>query len=66
MRFFQARILEWIAIAFSGGSSRPGIESGSPALPADSLPSESPRENLEGQPLLSEKEFLSYQTIIAY
>ena len=33
----QARILEWVAIPFSRGYSH-----GSPALPADSLPSESP------------------------
>ena len=33
----QARILEWIAIPFP---SDPGIEPGSPALEADSLPSE--------------------------
>ena len=32
----QARILEWVAIPFS----IPGIEPGSPALQADSLPSE--------------------------
>ena len=32
----QARILEWVAILFSGD---PGIEPGSPALPADSLQS---------------------------
>ena len=33
----QARILEWVAIPFSRGSSWPGIELGSPALQADSL-----------------------------
>ena len=37
---FQARILEWIAIPFSRGPSLPRIEPGSPALQADSLPSE--------------------------
>ena len=37
----QARILEWVAIPFSKGSSQPGIEPRSPALQADSLPSES-------------------------
>ena len=37
---FQARILEWVAISFSRGSSQPGIEPGSPALKADSLPTE--------------------------
>ena len=36
----QARILEWVAIPFSRGSSRPRIKSISPALQADSLPSE--------------------------
>ena len=36
----QARILEWVAFPFSRGSSQPGIEPGSPALQADSLPTE--------------------------
>ena len=36
---FQARILEWVAISFSRGSSNPGIEPVSLASPAsDSLP----------------------------
>ena len=39
---FQTRILEWIATLFSGDLPNPGIESGSPALQADSLPSEPP------------------------
>ena len=39
---FKARILEWVAISFSRGSSRPRIEPGSPALQADALPSEPP------------------------
>ena len=34
----QARILEWLAIRFSRDLSKPGIEPGSPALQADSLP----------------------------
>ena len=38
----QARILEWVAIPFTRKSSHPGTESRSPALQADSLPSESP------------------------
>ena len=38
----QAIILEWVAISFSRGSSWPRIEPGSPALLADSLPSEPP------------------------
>ena len=33
-----ARILEWVAISSYRGSSLPGIEFGSPALQADSLP----------------------------
>ena len=36
----QAGILEWVAISFSRGFSNPGIEPRSPALQADSLPSE--------------------------
>ena len=42
----QARILGWIAIPFSKGSSRPGIKPRSPILLADSLPSESPRKSI--------------------
>ena len=38
----QARILEWVAISFSRGSSLPGMEPGSPALQVDSLLSEPP------------------------
>ena len=38
----QARILEYVAIPFSRGSSWPRIEAGSPALQADSLLSEPP------------------------
>ena len=38
----QARILEWVAIHFSRGSSQPRIEPRSPALQADSLLSEPP------------------------
>ena len=37
----QARILEWVAVTFSRGSSNPGIEPRSPSLQADSLPAES-------------------------
>ena len=36
----QARILEWVAILFPGDLPDPGIELGSPALQADSLPTE--------------------------
>ena len=38
----QARILGWVAIPFSRGSSRPRDRTQSPALQADSLPSEPP------------------------
>ena len=38
----QARILEWVAIPFSRGSSRLGIERASPALQADSFIALSP------------------------
>ena len=39
---FQARVLEWVAISFSRGSSWPRDQTGSPALQADALPSEPP------------------------
>ena len=42
--FLQARTLEWIAVPFSRGLPNPGIEPRSPALQADSLPSELPEE----------------------
>ena len=38
----QARILEWVAIPFSGDVHDPGIAPKSPALQADSLLSEPP------------------------
>ena len=38
----QARILEWVAISLSRGSSQPRDWTTSPALQADSLPSETP------------------------
>ena len=38
----QARILEWVAIPSSRGSSQPRIGPRSPALQADTLPSEPP------------------------
>ena len=42
----QARILEWVAISFSRGSSQSGIDLGSPALQADALPSGPPGKKL--------------------
>ena len=38
MAILQARILEWVAIPSSGDLPDPGIELGSPALQAYSLP----------------------------
>ena len=45
---FQARILEWVAISFSRGSSRPRDRTWSPTLQAYSLPSEPSGEVVEG------------------
>ena len=39
---FQARVLEWVAISFSKGSSQPRNWTWSPALQEDALPSEPP------------------------
>ena len=36
----QARILEWVAVAFSRGSSQPRDGTQAPTLQADSLPAE--------------------------
>ena len=44
MKFFQVRILEWVAISFPGDLPDPGIKPGSPTLQADSLPSEPPEK----------------------
>ena len=38
----QSRILEWVAISFFRDVPEPGIEPRSPALQADSLPTEPP------------------------
>ena len=38
----HTRMLEWVAIPSLGDCPNPGIEPGSPALQADSLPSEPP------------------------
>ena len=48
-RILQARIPEWVAMLFSQPEDlrNPGIEPGSPALQADSLPSEPP-----GKPII--------------
>ena len=52
---FQARILEWVAISFSGGLSNPGIGPASPESPefqADSFPAEALGKPLELMKLL--------------
>ena len=38
----QARIMEWVAMLSSRGSSQPVIKPGAPSLEVDSLPSEPP------------------------
>ena len=42
---FQVIILQWVARSFSRASPYPGIKLGSPALQADSLPTELPGNN---------------------
>ena len=51
----QAKVLEWVAMPSSRGSSDPGIEPGSPALQADSLPSEPPGRQLGQQIVIIKK-----------
>ena len=46
----QARVLEWVAISFSGGSSRLRDRTRSPALQADALQSEPPGKSLPSEP----------------
>ena len=53
----QVRILEWVAISFSRGSSHSGIQPRSPTLQADSLPSEP-----SGKPSLLLKGLLKVHT----
>ena len=46
----QARTLKWVAISFSRGSSRPGMEPwppASPALPMGTFTAEPPGESIE-------------------
>ena len=52
----QVRLLEWVAVPFSRGSSNPGMEPRCPALQADSLPSEAP-----GKPIVQLIQSLLYQ-----
>ena len=47
----QARILEWVAVPFSRGSSNPGIKPRSPTLQADSLPAREAQEYWSKYPI---------------
>ena len=64
----QARILEWVAISFSRGSSNLGIEHGSPALQADALSSEPPGKTLnklmDQKKKLKKKETAKYLEVV--
>ena len=60
MGILQARILEWVAMLSSRGSSNPGIQPRSPSLQAHSLPSEPP-----GKPILHNKYLLFPGTVLA-
>ena len=51
----QARILEWVAIRFSRGSSQPGIKPRSLAFQVDSLLSEPPGKPLKPQGYLQKQ-----------
>ena len=50
---FQARVLEWVAIFFSRGSSRPRDQTRSPTLQADALPFEPPGKPKERNSCIS-------------
>jgi len=43
----QARIPEWVAFPFSRGSPNPGIETRTPTMQEDSLPTELPRKPMK-------------------
>ena len=56
----QARVLAWVAIYFSRGGPDPGVEPGSPAFHADTLPSEPP--DFKGRIIQSFKNKTNKQT----
>ena len=65
----QARILEWVAMPSSKGSSQPSNQTLSPALQADSLPYEpagKPKNTGVGSLSLLEGIFLSQESNQAY
>ena len=55
---FQARILEWVAISLSGDLPNLGIKPGSPALQANTLPSEP-----TGKPNLIKERLKDHNTV---
>ena len=59
----QARILEWVAIPFSRGSSRLEMEPRFPALQADSLPSEPPGKPQKHQQKVANGELPRYTNV---
>ena len=61
MGVFQARILEWVAMPSSRGSSQPRTEARSPILHTDSLPSEAP-----GKPFLGSKRWVLCRTAMRF
>ena len=56
----QARILEWVAISFSRGSSSPGIEPVSPAMAGEFFTTEPPgKPNVKNT--LTQKKKIDFQ-----
>ena len=65
MGILQARILEWVAMPSCRGLPNPGLNSRSPALQADSLPSEppgKPKNTGVGSLLLLQGNFLTQES----
>ena len=58
MDILQVRILEWVAISFSKGSSQPRDPTEVSALQEDSLPSEPPRKPREAKLLCVSNHFI--------
>ena len=60
----QARILDWLPFPSPGNLSNPGIESRSPALQADSLPSEPILSSYKAKGILPFATIWLYQEVI--
>ena len=60
-RILKARVMEWVAIPFSRDLPNPGIKPKSPALQADSLPSDQ-----TGKPSLFMNHVLCYQGLLLF